>query len=53
MRKLYDANPGLKRRCPNEVFFDDFNNEELKEIFMQQMKNGEYLHVKNMTKVKN
>ncbi|MBQ3643521.1 MAG: AAA family ATPase [Candidatus Riflebacteria bacterium] len=38
MRKLYDANPGLKRRCPNEVFFDDFNNEELKEIFMQQMK---------------
>ena len=38
MRKLYDANPGLKRRCPNEVFFDDFNNEELKEIFMQQMR---------------
>lgn len=38
MRKLYDTNPGLKRRCPNEVFFDDFNNEELKEIFMQQMK---------------
>ncbi|MBP5469412.1 MAG: AAA family ATPase, partial [Candidatus Riflebacteria bacterium] len=41
MRKLYDANPGLKRRCPNEVIFEDLNIQELKEIFYNNMKHDD------------
>lgn len=37
MRKLYEANPGLKRRCPNEVYFDNFTVDELVDIFKIQM----------------
>ncbi len=35
MQELYKINPGLKRRFPHEVYFDDFKPEELKEIFYQ------------------
>ena len=35
MRELYKVNPGLKRRFPHEVWFDDFKPAELREIFYQ------------------
>ena len=38
MQELAQCNPGLKRRFPNQVYFDDFSNAELVEIFMRQMK---------------
>ena len=45
MLKLSQCNPGLKRRFPNQVYFDDFSNDELVEIFMQQMaKRGMHVH---------
>ena len=37
MLKLAQCNPGLKRRFPNQVYFDDFNTDELVDIFMRQV----------------
>ena len=37
MLKLSQCNPGLKRRFPNQVYFDDFSNDELVDIFMRKM----------------
>ena len=37
MQHLYEINPGLKRRFPHEVYFDDFSIKELKEIFYDLM----------------
>ncbi|MEG2076545.1 MAG: AAA family ATPase, partial [Victivallaceae bacterium] len=34
---LYKVNPGLKRRFPHEVIFDDFTPEELKGIFYRNL----------------
>lgn len=45
MQKLSQCNPGLKRRFPNEVYFDDFSNEELVSIFMRQMGDKE-MHIR-------
>ena len=38
MQQLAQCNPGLKRRFPNQVYFDDFSNSELVDIFMRQVK---------------
>ena len=37
MLKLSQCNPGLKRRFPNQVYFDDFSTDELVDIFMRQV----------------
>ncbi len=34
MKRLYDMNEGLKSRIPNEIYFEDYNAEELKQIFL-------------------
>lgn len=41
MKDLYKANVGLKRRFPHEIYFDDFNSEELKRIFYRVMERDE------------
>ncbi len=41
MLKLYQCNSGLKRRFPHQVYFDDFSNTELVDIFMQQVQKKE------------
>ncbi|GEM_PF-1112309 len=46
MLKLSQCNPGLKRRFPNQVFFDDFSIDELEEIFMRQV-SGRRMHVRH------
>lgn len=38
MLKLSQCNPGLQRRFPHQVYFDDFSNDELVKIFESQMK---------------
>ena len=45
MQKLSQCNPGLKRRFPNQVYFDDFSNDELVDIFMKEMSESD-MHVR-------
>ncbi|WP_375466965.1 AAA family ATPase [uncultured Nostoc sp.] len=36
MKEFINSNPGLQRRFPNEIFFDDYTPEELLKIFRQR-----------------
>ena len=45
MQKLSQCNPGLKRRFPNQVYFDDFSNDELVDIFMKEVADSD-MHVR-------
>ena len=43
MQHLYEVNPGLKRRFPHEVYFDNFSTDELKKIFYNLLRNDKQL----------
>ena len=38
MRKMYDANPGIKSRIYKEIYFDDYSNKELYQILENNLK---------------
>lgn len=42
MDQLLDLNPGIRSRIKSEVIFEDYNSEELLEIFKYQAKKGKY-----------
>lgn len=44
MAKLISSNPGLHSRFTQEVFFEDYTNEELTEIFFNKI-NGEHFSI--------
>lgn len=43
MQRLYEVNPGLKRRFPHEVYFDNFSIDELKKIFYDLLRKDQQM----------
>ncbi len=44
MERLYEANPGLRRRFPNKLVFTDYTPEQLYEIFLLKSKGRYTVH---------
>jgi AAA+ superfamily predicted ATPase len=42
MNKLLRSNPGLRSRFDNTVIFDDYDDKELEEIFLEMIANNDY-----------
>jgi SpoVK/Ycf46/Vps4 family AAA+-type ATPase len=42
MSKLLRSNPGLRSRFDNTVIFDDYDDKELEEIFLEMIANNDY-----------
>ena len=43
MQKFFDSNPGLRSRFNTFIEFEDYNIEELLQIFLQMCKNNDYI----------
>lgn len=54
MRKIYDANPGIKSRIYKEILFNDYTEEELYQILVQDLsKKGLTINTKSKNKIIN
>lgn len=54
MRKIYEANPGIKSRIYKEILFDDYTEEELYQILVQDLhKKGLTINTKSKDKIIN
>ena len=54
MKKIYNANPGIKSRIYGEIIFDDYNDDELYKILEQDLsKKGITINKTSKTKIMN